>query len=152
MADTATPTELQMLTWVPSFEESEMERKEKEILESHRVRLTEYIHDAAALYPYMKEKRVFTVDDCEIIQHCATARLRMDKCIDILFTKGPNAIGVFHEALARSYPMVFDFLTRLFTKHGVDLPDSRKSELASSVVWYTLYTHTHTHTHCFLLQ
>lgn len=129
--DTPTPTELQLLQWVPSFEESEMERKEKEILEGHRVKLTEYIHDAAALFPYMKEKRVFTVDDCEIIQHCATARLRVDKCIDILFTKGPSAIGVFHEALARSYPRVFDFLTRLFTNHGVDLPDSRKSMCVS---------------------
>ena len=128
VAESPSPSELRMLQWVPSFEESEMERKEKEVLENHRVKLTEYIHDAAALFPYMKEKRVFTVDDCDIIQHGPTARQRVDKCIDILFTKGPSAIGVFHEALARSYPRVFDFLTRLFTMEGVDLPESRRSE------------------------
>lgn len=127
--ESSSPSELQLLHWVPSFEESEAERKEREVFENHRVKLTEYIHDAAVLFPYMKEKRVFTIDDCELIQHAATARQRIDKCIDILFTKGPNAIGVFHEALARSYPRVFDFLTHLFIKSGIELPESRMSEL-----------------------
>ena len=51
----------------------------------------------------------------------------MDKFIDVLFTKGPRAIGVFHESLAKTYPSVFDYLTRLFTSANIDLPDTRRS-------------------------
>ena len=50
----------------------------------------------------------------------------MDKFVDIVLTKGPKAIGVFHEALKKPYPYVFDMLTRLFTAAGVELPESRK--------------------------
>lgn len=57
----------------------------------------------------------------------SVAHNRMDKFIDVLFTKGPKAIGVFHESLAKTYPGVFDYLTRLFTSANIDLPDTRRS-------------------------
>ena len=42
--------------------------KEKEILHSHRVKLTDYIHDVTMLFPYMKEKKIFSVYDCDVIK------------------------------------------------------------------------------------
>ena len=61
---------------------------------------------------------------------------KVDKFIDVLFTKGPKAIGAFHEALAKTYPGLFDYLTRLFTGAGIDLPESRRSELYLDKHWF----------------
>ena len=130
---------------VDPFSPNETEEKEREIIRSHRVKLTEYIHDITALFPFMKEKGVYSIDDCDVIRAEQTGRLKVDKFIDILFTKGPRAVGTFHEALATNYPGLFDYLTRLFTKAGIDLPESRKSErgpLAHSTAFYT-YSYTH---------
>ena len=54
------------------------------------------------------------------------ARDRVDKFIDILLTRDPRAIGVFHEALGNTYPGLFDYFTRLFTSKGIDLPEARR--------------------------
>jgi len=70
--------------------------------------------------------QVFTKYECEIIQHEVTGKQRMDKFIDIVLTKGPEAIGVFHESLRKDYPFVFDVLTRLFSSANIDLPPSRQ--------------------------
>lgn len=56
------------------------------------------------------------------------AHNRVDKFIDVLLTKGPKAIGVFHESLGKTYPGVFDYLTRLFASTGIDLPETRRSK------------------------
>ena len=50
----------------------------------------------------------------------------MDKFVDIVLTKGPKAVGVFHESLGKSYPYVFDMLTRIFNSAGIQLPESRQ--------------------------
>ena len=50
----------------------------------------------------------------------------MDKFIDIVLTRGPDAIGIFHEALSKDYPFVFDMLTRLFTSANIELPPGRQ--------------------------
>ena len=107
-------------------EEDESSRKERSVLQSNRVKLTEYIHDVTVLFPFMKEKLVFTIDDCDLVGAERTSRLKVDKFVDILLTKGPRAIGLFHEALDRCYPAVFDYLARLFTNEGVQLPPSRQ--------------------------
>ena len=56
------------------------------------------------------------------------AHNRVDKFIDVLLTKGPKAIGIFHESLGKTYPGVFDYLTRLFASTGIDLPETRRSK------------------------
>ena len=56
------------------------------------------------------------------------AHNRVDKFIDVLLTKGPKAIGIFHESLGKTYPGVFDYLTRLFASAGIDLPETRRSK------------------------
>lgn len=66
------------------------------------------------------------MEDCQLIQHEVTGAQRMDKFVDIVLTKGPKATGVFHEALKKPYPYVFDILTRLFTTAGIELPENRQ--------------------------
>ena len=70
--------------------------------------------------------QVFNTHECEIIEHEVTGKQRMDKFIDIVLTRGPDAVGVFHEALRKDYPFVFDMLTRLFISSNIDLPPSRQ--------------------------
>lgn len=72
---------------------------------------------------------------------------KVDKFIDVLLTKGPKGIGVFHEALGKTYPGLFDYLTRLFTSKGIDLPESRRSmfrmyyycAMKTKFLWYLSY-------------
>jgi hypothetical protein len=81
----------------------------------------------------MKQHGIFSVYDCDVIKGETVAHNRMDKFIDVLFTKGPKAIGVFHESLAKTYPGVFDYLTRLFTSADIDLSESRRMRPASII-------------------
>lgn len=139
---------IQMSSGDGPFPRSDVEEKEREVIHSNRVKLTDYIHDPTVLFPYMKESDVFSVFDCEIIKGInyvlyhslfhfivlmilgeAVPHNKVDKFIDVLLTKGPRAIGVFHEALGKTYPGLFDYLTRLFTSKGVDLPESRRSTI-----------------------
>lgn len=125
MARSPLPPEI--LRSLPLSEELEGEaKKERDIITSNRVKLTEYIHDVTLLFPYMKEKGVFRIDDCDIVRAEPTSTLKVDKFVDIFLTKGPKAIGVFHEALDAHYPAVFDYLAWLFTHAGVQLPPSRQ--------------------------
>ncbi len=50
------------------FPRNDMEEKEREVVHSNRVKLTDYIHDPTVLFPYMKESDVFSVFDCDIIK------------------------------------------------------------------------------------
>ena len=100
--------------------------KERDIISSHRLKLAEYIHDVTLLFPHMKERYVFTTDDCDIIANEVPSTLKVDKFVDVLLTKGPKAIGVFHESLDAQYPAMFDYLSRLLTNAGVQLPSSRQ--------------------------
>lgn len=50
------------------FNENSTEKKEKEIIHSNRVKLTDYVHDVTILFPYMKQRGVFNVYDCDVIK------------------------------------------------------------------------------------
>ena len=65
----------------------EESKKERDIITSNRVKLTEYIHDVTLLFPYMKEKGVFTVGDCDLVRAEPTGTLKVDKFVDIFLTK-----------------------------------------------------------------
>ena len=116
----------EILNTLGSSTEDETPRKEREIIQSNRVKLTEYIHDVTLLFPFMKERTIFTVDDCDLVRSEQTGTLKVDKFLDILLTKGPKAIGVFHEALDVPYAALFDYLVHLFINAGVQLPPSRQ--------------------------
>eukprot|EP00731_Ephydatia_muelleri_P005642 Em0002g1818a len=118
-----------LLSCIPrcaSLDEDDSSTRQRGVIESNRVKLVQYIHDITLLFPHMKEKMVFSVDDCDIIKNEVTTSGKMDKFLDILLTKGPRAIGIFHEALHTQYPHVFDYLSRLFTNAGVELPPDRR--------------------------
>ena len=118
-----------LLSCIPrcaSLDEDDSSTRQRGVIESNRVKLVQYIHDITLLFPHMKEKMVFSVDDCDIIKNEVTTSGKMDKFLDILLTKGPRAIGIFHEALHPQYPHVFDYLSRLFTNAGVELPPDRR--------------------------
>lgn len=59
---------IQMSSGDGPFPRSDVEEKEREVIHSNRVKLTDYIHDPTVLFPYMKESDVFSVFDCEIIK------------------------------------------------------------------------------------
>ncbi len=156
---------LQMSSGEGPFPHSDLEEKERDVIHSNRVKLTDYIHEPTVLFPYMKESDVFSVFDCEIIKGEPALYVRVipvtkyefkipalfstiftdagetvphnrvDKFIDVLLTKGPKAIGVFHEALGKTYPGLFDYFTRLFTSKGIDLPESRRSKSNSWIIY-----------------
>ena len=50
------------------FPRNDMEEKEREVIHSNRVKLTDYIHDPTVLFPYMKESDVFSIFDCQTIK------------------------------------------------------------------------------------
>ena len=50
------------------FPEDSVASKEREIIHSNRVKLTDYIHDSTVLFPYMKQHGVFSVYDCDVIK------------------------------------------------------------------------------------
>ncbi|XP_064407637.1 uncharacterized protein LOC135352372 isoform X2 [Halichondria panicea] len=116
----------------PNFEDlllgDEEKKKEREVLQQNRARLTEYVHDCTVLFPYMREKNVFNPSDCDKINHEITGIMKMNTFIDIVLTKRPQAIGVFHESLNKHYPAVFDVLSGLFTNAGVSLPNTRQKK------------------------
>lgn len=51
-----------------SESENSIEKKEREIIHTNRVKLTDYIHDATVLFPYMKQHGIFNVYDCDVIK------------------------------------------------------------------------------------
>ena len=103
------------------------QRKEIDIIKKNRVKLTEYIHDVTALFPFMKERDLFTLSDCELVKNETTSSLRVDRFIDILLTKGPRAVGVFHEALSHHCTHLFNYLCNLFMEAGIELPLERQA-------------------------
>lgn len=50
------------------YPENSLERKEREIIHTNRVKLTDYIHDATVLFPHMKQHGIFSVFDCDVIK------------------------------------------------------------------------------------
>ena len=50
------------------YPENSLERKEREIIHTNRVKLTDYIHDATVLFPHMKQHGIFSVYDCDVIK------------------------------------------------------------------------------------
>ena len=127
MCDFYTPDPIDALlsSIPPCLDENDSAARQQEVIEKNRVKLVQYIHDITLLFPHMKEKRVFSTDDCDIIKHEITASGKVDKFLDILLTKGPCAIGIFHEALRPQYPHLFDLFSHLFTKAGIALPPDR---------------------------
>jgi hypothetical protein len=110
-------------------------RKEREIIESNRVKLANYIHDVTTLFPLLRQEGIFSRDDVDIIDARVTTTAKVDQCLDVLLRKGPKAIGVFHEALSSHYRHLFNYLAQLFTQAGLHLPPSRqmKGERSSFV-------------------
>ena len=84
---------------------------------------------------HFSSSQIFNKHECEKIQHEVTGAQKMDMFIDIVLTKGPKAIGVFHEALGKFYPYVFDMLTRLFSAAGIELPESRQLKGKATTVY-----------------
>ena len=80
-----------------------------------------------ALFPFMKERDLFTLSDCELVKNETTSSLRVDRFIDILLTKGPRAVGVFHEALSHHCTHLFNYLCNLFMEAGIELPLERQA-------------------------
>lgn len=50
------------------FNENSTDKKEREVIHSNRVKLTDYVHDVTILFPYMKQHGVFNVYDCDVIK------------------------------------------------------------------------------------
>lgn len=124
--DSRSPIILDELDSIIENSEDANAAKERRVIEENRCKLCEYIHDVTLLFPYMREKRVFTRDDCDIVKSEITSTMRVSKFLDIMLTKGPSAIGHFHLALEAHYQGVFAFLVQLFTNARVELPSSRQ--------------------------
>ena len=65
-------------------------KKEREIIESNRVKLTSYIHDVTTLFPLLRQEGIFNRDDVEIIEAPVTTTAKVDKCLDVLLRKGKD--------------------------------------------------------------
>lgn len=65
-----------------------MAKKERDIIESNRVKLTSYIHDITTLFPLLRQEGIFNRDDVEIIEAPVTTTSKVDKCLDVLLRKG----------------------------------------------------------------
>lgn len=50
------------------YPDETIEAKEREIIHTNRVKLTDYIHDATVLFPYLKQHGIFSVFDCDVIK------------------------------------------------------------------------------------
>lgn len=69
-------------------------KKEREIIESNRVKLANYIHDVTTLFPLLRQEGIFSRDDVEIIEAPVTTTAKVDKFLDVLLRKG--LCGKFH--------------------------------------------------------
>ena len=70
-------------------------KKEREIIESNRVKLANYIHDVTTLFPLLRQEGIFNRDDVEIIGAHVTTTAKVDKCLDVLLRKGePGQLGL----------------------------------------------------------
>lgn len=67
-------------------------KKERDIIESNRVKLANYIHDVTTLFPLLRQEGVFNRDDVEIIEAPVTTTAKVDKFLDVLLTKGEALI------------------------------------------------------------
>lgn len=65
-------------------------KKEREIIESNRVKLTSYIHDVTTLFPLLRQEGIFSRDDVEIIAAPVTTTAKVDRCLDVLLRKGKS--------------------------------------------------------------
>ena len=63
-------------------------KKEREIIESNRVKLANYIHDVTTLFPLLRQEGIFSRDDVEIIEAPVTTTAKVDKFLDVLLRKG----------------------------------------------------------------
>ena len=63
-------------------------KTEREIIESNRVKLANYIHDVTTLFPLLRQEGIFSRDDVEIIESRVTTTAKVDKCLDVLLRKG----------------------------------------------------------------
>lgn len=81
-------------------------KKEREIIESNRVKLANYIHDITTLFPLLRQEGIFSRDDVEIIEAPVTTTAKVDKCLDVLLRKGiPNNSITFRECDTYHYTL-----------------------------------------------
>lgn len=67
-------------------------RKERDIIQSNRVKLANYIHDVTTLFPLLRQEGIFSRDDVEIIEAPVTTTAKVDKCLDVLLRKGKKVL------------------------------------------------------------
>ncbi|XP_076439753.1 uncharacterized protein LOC143279555 isoform X2 [Babylonia areolata] len=66
--------------------------------------------DPEVFLDYMRQHRVLSEDDCQVVQNCfinQTRRARMRCFLDIIRTKGPENIKLFFQQLGWEYPHVY---------------------------------------------
>ena len=63
-------------------------KKEREIIESNRVKLANYIHDVTTLFPLLRQEGIFSRDDVDIIEAPVTTTAKVDMFLDVLLRKG----------------------------------------------------------------
>ena len=102
---TLTPTQIGALRPQDSDEDllgGAAAKKERDIIESNRVKLANYIHDVTTLFPLLRQEGVFSRDDVEIIEAPVTTTAKVDKCLDVLLRKGRLVQLIRIATLARS--------------------------------------------------
>ena len=63
-------------------------KKEREVIESNRVKLANYIHDVTTLFPLLRQEGIFSRDDVDIIEAPVTTTAKVDMFLDVLLRKG----------------------------------------------------------------
>ena len=81
-------------------------KKEREIIESNRVKLANYIHDVTTLFPLLRQEGIFSRDDVEIIEAPVTTTAKVDKFLDVLLRKGLCGKLHYFRMRVRSYPLL----------------------------------------------
>ncbi|XP_048758252.1 caspase recruitment domain-containing protein 14-like isoform X2 [Ostrea edulis] len=82
----------------------------EELIETKRYKIVKYIN-ARVFYDKLRELKVLTMDDVEMIQSKITRRQQAAHFLDVLQTKGDNGVRKFLEILEWEYPHVYKEIT-----------------------------------------
>lgn len=87
-----------------------MEEIHKELITDNLVPLTRDL-DPSQIYTELIAGRVLTFEDKEKISKIDTRKAQSMELISVLLRKGPNAFGVFMDALQCTYRHLYDLLS-----------------------------------------
>ncbi|ELU13309.1 hypothetical protein CAPTEDRAFT_204237 [Capitella teleta] len=104
-----------------------MEEIQKELITDNLVPLTRDL-DPGQIYTELIAGRVLTFEDKEKISKIDTRKAQSMELISVLLRKGPNAFGVFMNALQCTYPHLYDLLSG-GAGNADDICGSLRSEL-----------------------